>query len=149
MTDRSHDTVAGVLIAGLCVAYLQGARALESPLVTDPLGPSAFPVLLGGAGLILAAALMAQGWRREAARAAGTPLRRYLKPLLLFALLLAYALCLAPVGYLITTLAFVAASLLLLGEPAWRAAVIAVGFSGGFYLLFVKVLKISLPAGIL
>jgi hypothetical protein len=37
----------------------------------------------------------------------------------------------------------------MLGEPLWRGGLIAVGFSTGFYYLFVKILKINLPAGML
>lgn len=151
MAQRRHDTIAGVLIAAVCVAYLRGAQGFESPLVVDPLGPAAFPRILGWVGLLLAAALLASAWwgRAAAEGEEAAPIRRLVRPLLLFALLVGYALALEPAGYLPATLAFVVVSLLLLGEPAWRGCVVAIGFSGGFYLLFAKILKINLPAGTL
>jgi putative tricarboxylic transport membrane protein len=74
-------------------------------------------------------------------------LRAHLKPLVLFCLLVVYAVVVEPVGYILATVAFVLISLLLLGEPVWRGCLVAVGFSAGFYYLFVRVLKINLPVG--
>lgn len=148
MGERWHDTVAAILIVAVCIAYLQGAQGFQSPLVADPLGPSAFPTILGWCGLILAAAQLILAWSgRQLPGEASASLRRYLKPLLLFGLLIGYALVLEPVGYLLATFTFVAISFLMLGEPLWRGALIAAGFSGGFYYVFVNILKINLPAG--
>jgi putative tricarboxylic transport membrane protein len=148
MSERTHDTIAVILIAAVCIAYLRGAQGIQSPLVTDPLGPSAFPTILGWSGLILAVAqVVFAWWGRQAPDEAATSLRRYLKPFLLFGLLVGYALLLELLGYLLATFTFVAVSLVMLGEPAWRGGLVAVGFSAGFYYVFVKILKISLPFG--
>ncbi len=148
MSERTHDSMAAILIAAVCIAYLRGAQGLQSPLVADPLGPSAFPTILGWSGLILAAAQIVLAWSgRRAADEAPASFRQYLKPLMLFGLLIAYAIVVEPLGYLPATVAFVLTSLLLLGEPVWRGCLVAVGFSASFYYLFVKVLKINLPAG--
>jgi putative tricarboxylic transport membrane protein len=150
MAERSHDTIAAILIASVCVAYLGGARGFQPPLVADPLGPSAFPTILGWAGLILAVAQLVLAWfGRQTPDEAPTPFRQYLKPLLLFGLLVGYALVLELAGYLLATFTFVVLSLLILGEPLWRGGLVAAGFSASFYYVFVKVLKISLPAGAL
>lgn len=150
MNERSHDSLAALLCAAVCIAYLRGAQGFQSPLVADPLGPSAFPTILGWSGLILAAAQMVLAWsgRRATEEAPASP-RQYLKPFLLFGLLIVYALALDLAGYILASIAFVLISLLMLGEPLWRGGVVAVGFSAGFYYLFVKILKINLPAGIL
>ena len=148
MTQRSHDSVVALLFAAVCIAYLRGAQGLQSPLVADPLGPSAFPTILGWTGLILAAAqIVLARSARLATEEAPASFRQYLRPLLLFGLLIAYALALDPAGYILATIAFVLISLVMLGEPLWRGSLVAVGFSGGFYYLFVKVLKINLPIG--
>ena len=150
MSERSHDSLAALLCAAVCIAYLRGAQGFQSPLVADPLGPSAFPTILGWSGLILAAAQMVLAWSgRRATEEAPASLRQYLKPFLLFGLLIVYALALDLAGYILASIAFVLISLLMLGEPLWRGGVVAVGFSAGFYYLFVKILKINLPAGIL
>ena len=150
MAERSHDTIAAILIAAVCLAYLRGAQGFQAPLVADPLGPSAFPTILGWAGLILAAAQIVLVWSgRQAAEAGSASLRRFRTPLLLFGLLVGYALVLDPADYLPATVAFVLISLLMLGEPVWRGCLVAAGFSAGFYYVFVKVLKINLPIGTL
>ncbi len=150
MTERSHDSLAALLIAAVCIGYLRGAQGFDSPLVADPLGPSAFPTILGWSGLILAAAQLILAWTRPGSPegTSGT-IREVVKPLVLFALLVVYALVLEPAGYLLATFAFVIVSFLMLGEPLWRGGLVAVGFSAGFYYLFVRVLKINLPAGML
>lgn len=148
MGERSHDTIAAILIAAACLAYLRGAQGFPSPLVADPLGPSAFPTILGWSGLILAVGqIVLAWWGRPAPGGLPPSLPSSLKPFLLFGLLVGYAIALEPAGYLPATFAFVLVSLLMLGEPSWRGCLIAVGFSAGFYFLFVKVLKISLPPG--
>ncbi len=150
MGERSHDSLAALLCAAVCIVYLRGAQGFQSPLVADPLGPSAFPTILGWSGLILAAAQMVLAWSgRRATEEAPASLRHHLKPFLLFGLLIVYALALDLAGYILATIAFVLISLLLLGETLWRGCVVSVGFSAGFYYLFVKILKINLPAGIL
>jgi putative tricarboxylic transport membrane protein len=148
MGERSHDTIAAVLVAAVCIAYLWGAQGFQSPLVADPLGPSAFPAILGWSGLILAAAqLILTWWGRHPPQGDEGSLRSFLKPLVLFGLLVAYAFALEPAGYLLATFTFVLISFSMLGEPLWRGALIAAGFSGGFYYVFVHILKINLPAG--
>lgn len=150
MSERAHDSLAALLIAAVCIAYLRGAQGFQSPLVADPLGPSAFPIILGWSGLILAAVQLILGWAGQGSPAERPgSVRQTLKPLALFALLVAYALALEPAGYILATFTFVIISFLMLGEPLWRGGLIAAGFSGGFYYLFVKVLKINLPAGLL
>jgi putative tricarboxylic transport membrane protein len=150
MSERAHDSLAAILIAAACIAYLRGAQGFQSPLVADPLGPSAFPIILGWSGLVLAAAQIIVVWTgRSSPEESPGSVRGYLKPLALFALLVAYALVLEPAGYVLATFAFVAISFLMLGEPLWRGGLIAAGFSTGFYYLFVKILKINLPAGML
>jgi putative tricarboxylic transport membrane protein len=150
MTERSHDSVVALLFGAVCIAYLRGARGFQSPLVADPLGPSAFPAILGWTGLILAAVQILLAWTgRRAPVESPRSFRGGLKPFLLFALLVAYALTLEPAGYILATFAFVIISFLTLGEPLWRGGLIAAGFSTGFYYLFVQILKINLPAGML
>ncbi len=150
MSERTHDSVAALLVAAACIAYLRGAQGLQSPLVADPLGPSAFPTILGWSGLFLAAAQIIFVWTgRSAPEESPGSIGGYLKPLALFALLVVYALVLEPAGYVLATFAFVVISFLMLGEPLWRGGLVAAGFSTGFYYLFVNVLKINLPAGML
>jgi hypothetical protein len=65
-------------------------------------------------------------------------------------LILAYVLTIVPLGYFITTPAFLIGSLLFLRstKPHWILA-IAVGFTGFVYLLFVLFLHMPVPLGLL
>lgn len=150
MGERTHDTIVATLVVAVCIAYLRGAQGFQSPLVADPLGPSAFPRILGWSGLILAVAQIILVWTgRTTSDEAPGFLRPHVKPLVLFGLLVVYAIVVEPVGYLAATVIFVLVSLLMLGEPVWRGCLVAVGFSASFYYLFVKILKINLPIGTL
>lgn len=148
MTGRAHDSLAAALAAAVCIGYLRGAQGFQPPLVSDPLGPSAFPIILGWVGLGLSLLLLLQAWRIPAAPGgAAAAFGRLLTPLLLLALLVGYALVLEVAGYALSTFAFVLAAFRLLGEGWGRGGAIAALFSVGFYLLFTRVLNVGLPAG--
>jgi putative tricarboxylic transport membrane protein len=76
---------------------------------------------------------------REAARAASS-----------FFLLLAYALALQPLGYLISTAVFLVIAILLL-EPVRPIRALVVGIAGAafLYLIFRVWLRVPLPGGVL
>lgn len=139
----THDRVAALLVAALAVGYLWEARRIQATAMSDPLGPSAFPTLLGGALFVLAACLLA---RR--ARAADAGMRGMARRALgMVAVLLAYAALLVPAGYLLATGGFLLAGLWLLGERLRRAVPLAVLGAGALWGLFARLLKVSLPAG--
>ncbi len=139
----THDRAPGLVVAALAVGYLWGARAIEATAMSDPLGPSAFPTLLGVALLVLAACLLAQ--RASEAEPAASHFSR--RVVLMIVTLLAYGALLVPAGYLLATGAFLLAGLWLLGEPLRRALPFAVVGAGALWGLFARALKVSLPAG--
>lgn len=143
MPAVTHDRVAGLLVAALAIGYLWGARGLQSPVMTDPLGPAAFPTLLGVALLVLAACLLARQAREGAAAAPRFPRR----VVLMVVTLVAYGALLLPAGYLIATGGFLFAGLCLLGEPLRRAVPLAAVGAGALWGLFARFLKVSLPVG--
>lgn len=132
-------------------AYQLGIGALNNP------GPGLFPFVIGVCMTSLGVSLAATGLRQPAplpapassevsrpspgnARAAIT----------VVAALAFYALALERLGFLMCTAVFLAAQLAVLGRKslvasvAWSAAITA-----GSYLVFAKLLKITLPAGLL
>ena len=148
----AHDRAAALVLLGGAVAYLIGARRITPPAMSDPLGPSAFPLLLGGALLLLAVLLLLvpPAHSGEAVRPAGTGLALFGRPTLLVALLLGNALAMEWLGYSLSTFAFFLGALAVLGERPWpRGLLYSLAFTASLYLLFARALHLSLPVGAL
>jgi len=148
----AHDRAAALVLLGGTVAYLIGAWRLARPAMADPLGPSAFPLLLGGVLLLLAVLLLLfpPAHSGEGVRPAGTGLARFGRPTLLVALLLGNALTMEWLGYSLSTLAFFLGALTILGERPWpRGLLYSLAFTAGLYLLFARALHLRLPVGTL
>lgn len=147
-----HDRAAALVLVGGAVAYLIGARRLVSPAMGDPLGPSAFPLLLGAALLLLAILLLLfpPAPSGEPPPPAGAGLARLGRPGLVMGLLLANALTMEWLGYALSTFAFLLGTLTVLGERFWpRGLLYSLAFTAGLYLLFARALHLTLPVGTL
>lgn len=147
-----HDRAAALVLVGGAVAYLIGARRLVSPAMGDPLGPSAFPLLLGAALLLLAILLLLfpPTAVSEVARPPGTGPARFGRPALVMALLLGNALTMEWLGYAVSTFGFLLGALAVLGEKPWpRGLLFSLAFTAGLYLLFARALHLTLPVGTL
>ncbi len=148
----AHDRAAALVLLAGAVAYLIGARHLPSPAMADPLGPSAFPLLLGGALLLLAVLLLLfpPAPAAEGARPAGTALARLGRPALVMAFLLGNALTMEWLGYGLSTFAFFLGALTVLGERPWpRGLLYSLAFTASLYLVFARALHLTLPVGTL
>ncbi len=148
---RLSDKVTGgaLVLLGAAAAY-SGSRLPAVP--GQDVGPAAFPVLIG-CGLVVCGLLVAfgvgQGFEapeddaEEAPRFAGP--RALLPP----ALLLFYVLAVDRLGFLPTAVAVVLAASLAFGAR-WRLAVpLAVAAPLLVHLVFYKLLRVPLPAGLL
>jgi len=72
------------------------------------------------------------------------------RALITVAAVIAFALALRPVGFILTSVVFLTAMMGLLGmRKPWLMLAVAVGVTGGIYLIFEKLLALSLPAGVL
>lgn len=138
------DRIAGVLLALFAAWY--GWEAGEYQIeFGDPLGPSVFPRLLavpiGLLGLYLAVRPDPDpDW----------PIgRRLLSQAATLVALVAYALLLMPLGFILATAALAGVLAALLGARPARAAATGVATSLGCYVLFDWLLGIPLPAGVL
>lgn len=143
----------GVAIGG---GALAGATGFP-PDVVMKIGPAFFPEMLASALIALSAVLMI-GAVREAPggdAAQPPPFRLSLEDgrvravLTAFAVL-AFTLVLKPLGFVVSSVLFLAAMMAMLGvrRPATLAGV-ALGVTFGVWLIFEKLLVLSLPAGIL
>lgn len=134
------DRITGVIILALSIWYGWTAGDYEASF-GDPLGPAAFPRLLAVPAALLSLCLIlfpgpAPEWSR------GRALARQLAAL---AVLIAYALFLENLGFLLAT--FLAVMLIgrLLGAAWPRAGISALVMAPLLFLLFDKLLGLPLP----
>ena len=151
-----RDLVAGVAALVLAGAYWAGADAIpRSALIGDGIGADALPKSLAGALAVFSLMLIGRSawlWRRADARrdenAIAEEWRRHLRAVGMLVIGVVFLLVLEHLGYVVSLFALVCATAVYNGRPVDRALWL---FGGGltlvFYLLFVKLLGIPLPAG--
>ena len=145
---RRGNRVWGILLCAVGAFYLIEGFNLPPAAIGDPLGPLVFPTILGlsmvACGVYLAV--------RPGPRTTPAVLSRRTFPqvLILFALLLLYSAAISWVGYLFSTAIFVFITAFLMGERSWpKGLVISALFSAAIFFLFVRILTIPLPLGLL
>jgi putative tricarboxylic transport membrane protein len=151
LTDKIIFAVTLVLAA----VYFYATSQIPSLEIGDPLGPKAFPRMLGIGLLITAAVLLMEILRARKATPAvseETPAEPPHWPLLA-----AVAVWITAYFTVFTTLGFViSTTLFLLGMTAWfnrgrwmMNILTSVLFSAGSYLMFTKLLGVTLAQGVL
>lgn len=141
------DRMAAIVILLVAVQYALMARAYHGLTVADILGPSAYPYIIGGLMALMAVLLLIQSKPKPAGESFWA---RHGKPILLAASLYAYIRLLEPLGFLLSTFAFVAFGHAWLGERSWlRSAGLAAAITAVLWYLFNRVFSLNLPAGFL
>jgi putative tricarboxylic transport membrane protein len=137
------------------VVYLYATTLIPSLEIGDPLGPKAFPRLIGIVLLIAAGMLALEMWRereKEAAKVAGDALfdPAVLKVLAVVAIWIGiYYAALEGLGYIVATSAFLFPLMAWFNRGKWLANPLsAVVFAAMTYWLFVA-LEVRLPQGVL
>lgn len=140
-----------VVFAGLYFYATSQIPALE---IGDPLGPKAFPDLLG-VGLLIAAGLLLLEMRRGTAPQPsatdddGSRLH-YVVIACVIGWTLAYFFAFEPLGYLVATTLYLLGLMAYFNRGRWLANVLTpVLFCAGSYLLFTRVLGVNLARGVL
>jgi putative tricarboxylic transport membrane protein len=134
----------GIGVAIAVGAYNLGIGALGSP------GPGLFAFLIGMGMASLALSVAVNAVRTEPATGAGMWPQRAGAISVVIAALAFYTLTLERIGFFLSTFLFLLALLGTLSRASWMATALAsVGITLGSYLVFAKLLKISLPAGAL
>lgn len=150
MTDR-------VILAStifIAAVYLYATTLIPSLEIGDPLGPKAFPRLLGIGLLIAAGLLFVEMWKdrqRQAQPQAATP--RDVRHLWILAGVVVwtgvYYFFIEKLGYVVDTTLYLFALMAWFNRGKWIAnGLTAVLYSALSYLMFVK-LDVNLPKGIL
>lgn len=145
-------SVVSLLIVGI---YAFGIGQIPKLLISDELGPQAFPILLAVCLSIIAVMLFIEGIKSETWQESKSEFKRFLREDLRIVVpsaiaVLIYFLAFEHLGYFLSTLIFLLGFILLLYRgPKWIGIVTAVGFSIVSYVIFVMIFAAPLPRGIL
>lgn len=170
LSPHHRDAIAGAVVTiGGLVLLLTAQQIERLPGDKEVIGPAAFPTMLSAilvcAGLALcingfrnkrdegiAAEIMAGEDSRDVnelldGQEAPVPWRRLLIMIVAFG---AYCVVFIPVGFLLSTAAYLALVTCLVDAAKWkRNGLFAVGFSVVVYFTFTQLLSVELPAGVL
>ena len=139
------DRYASIVFIALGVALFFYSRTLTSSSAGTTIGPQELPLFLAVALIITAVINLVAALRGKSPEKKEEGLE-YRKFLIILGLLLAYALLLEPLGYVISTFLFLMAGFQIMERGGYvKSALIAGAFSGGIYLLYVKVALGVLP----
>jgi putative tricarboxylic transport membrane protein len=147
MRLKAVDLWAGLALMALAAAYYAAARAIPESLLSDEVGAAGLPTLLaaalGACGALLT--LRSQAASTMAISFAISP-----RALGLIAVMAAYIVLMPVAGYPIMLAALIIAAALIAGlRPAWSLLVTAPVAGVVFWLIFVRLFGIAMPAGLL
>ncbi len=146
------DRWIALVLLGICLAYGYAAwftmdGNLAPFMRRNPIWPSTFPKLLSILGIV-ATTIILLGLEKSEQKDADIDYRRLGEyhlgqAVLLLALMVAYALCLRPLGFLLSTSAFLILGAFILGERKWHILLpIAFIATGSVWYLVQEVLGI-------
>ena len=152
----NKDLVSGIGLLGIAVAYYWASRSIAVSSLEDDFGPHGLPnilaVALGCVGLLL---IVRAVWarRKTSPVVVAVATEQQSSPLKALGLLIigyAYILLVDKLGYPVTTALLIGGVAWYEGlRPSWRLAAVAALGSALFWLLFVRLLDVAQPAGLL
>jgi putative tricarboxylic transport membrane protein len=146
--------LAGLVLLAASVAILFAVFAIPGRGGYSSSGPRFVPLIVAIGLILLTAAFLARTWvrpdmelaERSAEEDAAT---HWATPALLLVAMVAYALLMEPVGYILSTAAFFVPVARLLGSRSLvRDVVIGLVAGVGLFTAFTQYLGVSLPAGL-
>lgn len=138
------DRYASILFITLGVALFFYSQTLTSSFTGTSIGPKELPLFLAVA-LVITAVINLVAALRVKSPGGKKGLDNW-KFLIMVGLLLLYVFLLEPLGYVISTFLFLTAAFQTMEKGGYlKSALIAGAFSGGIYLLYVKVALGVLP----
>ncbi|MDB5810484.1 MAG: tctB6 [Betaproteobacteria bacterium] len=146
------DRIIGAAALLLAAVYLYATSQIPTLEIGDPLGPKAFPVLLGIALIGAAIFLFIETLKAEPgpADAASPGSRRHwwlLGGVVVWTAL--YFALFDKAGYLLATVVYLLVMMAVFNKGKWVANVLTtVLWAVGSYVLFVKILGVQLPVGV-
>lgn len=149
------DRFSALILLGIAIATCLGAARHVVGTLNDP-GPGFFPMILGILLGIISFIILAGGvMAKRAAAGQGSADQRgrgriSREAIYVVASLVVFGFALVPLGYLLTTLVVFTALLRLVARQTWPlAAGGAAALALGSYLIFVTLLGVTLPQGLL
>ena len=138
----ASDRIFGLIILFVALAYIASATQIQSSFLADPVGPKAFPILIGAVCILSALVLIFRPdpdpeWPKRAT---------FWALLISVIVLVAYAYALKPLGFIVPT-AFAAGIMSYQISPNLRTAMLAgTGLSTGLFVIFKFILGLGLIA---
>lgn len=149
------DRVIALIVFLIAAGYLYMASQFPRLEIGDPLGPKIFPVILGTILIITAILLVFESFRKPEgdARKSDEPEEKGNKHLLVILAValvtLVYVLVLEKVGYILDTFLLLMVTMAYFNRNKYvQNGIIAIAFSLIFYLMFAKLLGVTLPKGL-
>lgn len=142
------DRIFGLVVLMVALAYIASATQIQTSFLADPVGPKAFPILVGAVAAISGLILVLRpdpdpDW----------PVLRTFGALLVAAVvMIGYAYTLKPLGFLLPTAVTAAILSYQISPRAGPAVISGVGLSLGLFVLFKYVLGLGLvplPKGLM
>lgn len=143
--SKTFDRFAGIIFLLTGLLFVIESQRISETSYGSAVGPNIFPIGLGSILILLSARLLYETFRYEAV-AKKEESMKYKKFLIIFISAVLYAALLEPLGYVITTFAFLVIAFQTMERGKWlQTLVIAGAFSFGVFYLFAEFLGGSLP----
>lgn len=134
------DRLFGLVVLMTALAYIASATQIQTSFLTDPVGPKAFPILVGAVAAFSALVMII----KPDPSPQWPGLRTFGALFVALVVLVAYAYALKPFGFLLPTAVTAAILSYQISPRALRAVLTGVGLSVGLFVLFKYALKLGL-----
>ncbi|NQV99817.1 MAG: tripartite tricarboxylate transporter TctB family protein [Rhodospirillales bacterium] len=134
------DRLFGLISLGVALAYIASASQIETSFIMDPMGPKAFPIIIGS---VLGLAALVPILRPDA-DPQWPDRSRFMKLAIALVVLMGYALVINDLGFLLSTTLAAGLISYQISAKAPQAALIGVSLAVGLYAVFNLLLGLSL-----
>jgi len=136
------DRIFGLVVLFVALAFMASATQIQSSFLADPVGPRAFPLMIGAVAVLSSLVMIF----RPDPNPQWPTLPAWTALLVALAVLVGYAFALKPLGFIIPT-AIAASVISFQISPRLLSAVLAgCGLSIGLFILFKFILDLGLVA---
>lgn len=145
------NRIVGLFGLVISVVYLFGAMKIPLASLSDPIGPRGFPILLSVFGIIVSVVILLQHKFVKGIKNINIKVGKGQMNLIVYTAVFCvlYALMFDRVGFLLSTILFLFGILFKTNENKLKQnIIISLSFGIGLYVVFAKMLTLSLPKGI-
>lgn len=136
----AKDRIFGLFMIIVALGYILSAMNIQTSFMSDPVGPRVFPYIVAGVVIICALAMMFQ----PDPDAEWPGLKMFVKLAFATALLVAYAMTIRPLGFILPTVVVSGLLSYMIHPRATTAALSGLGLGIGLYVLFKVILGLGL-----